>query len=99
MHLLLEVGTLEDVLWEGRAPTYAAATGIASNRHMRDVLDAKGYAFTYHEYDGPHDAIVWRGTLGDALLELLPRGDRPPATGAAAPAPGTPGSAGPAGRR
>ncbi len=69
MHL--EVGTLEDVAWEFAFPQYATSTVLLSNRHLRDVLDAKGYSFSYHEYNGPHDSLIWRGTFGDALISLI----------------------------
>jgi enterochelin esterase-like enzyme len=74
----LEVGTLEDVAWEFPFPQYATPTVLLANRHLRDVLDARGYRFCYHEYNGPHDSIVWRGTFGDALIALV----RPPVSAA-----------------
>ncbi|MEM7130118.1 MAG: alpha/beta hydrolase-fold protein [Chloroflexota bacterium] len=40
------------------------------NRHMRNVLQAKGYPLVYSEYYGGHHWINWRGSLGDALLAL-----------------------------
>lgn len=69
----LEVGTLEHVDWEMTFPRYATPSVLLANRHLRDVLDAKGYAFTYHEYNGPHDPLVWRGTFGDDLVALIGR--------------------------
>jgi len=41
------------------------------NRHMRDVLQAKGYSVHYREFNGGHEYLNWRGTLADALLALV----------------------------
>ena len=76
IRLHLEVGTLEHVDWENPFPRYATPSVLLANRHLRDVLDAKGYAFSYREYNGPHDSLVWRGTVGDAIVELLGRAGR-----------------------
>lgn len=43
---------------------------IAANRHMRDVLSAKGYAIGYSEYDGGHAFLNWSGGMARALLFL-----------------------------
>jgi len=48
-------------------------------RHLRDVLDARGYDATYTEYFGGHDYAWWRGDLGTALATVA--GDWPAGTG------------------
>ena len=44
---------------------------LIANRHLRDVLIAKGYEVKYQEFAGHHSAVNWRGTFSDALLFLL----------------------------
>ena len=43
---------------------------LVVNRHMRDVLRAKGYSVHYVETDGGHNHESWRATLADGLLAL-----------------------------
>ena len=61
LRFYLEVGLLEHT---------RDADMVFSNRHMRDVLEAKGYDVTYREYMGGHHYICWRGSLADGLLAL-----------------------------
>ncbi|MGH9944694.1 MAG: alpha/beta hydrolase-fold protein [Pyrinomonadaceae bacterium] len=44
---------------------------LHSNRHLRDVLRAKGYEVEYSEFNGRHDHIGWRGSLSQGLVELV----------------------------
>jgi enterochelin esterase-like enzyme len=44
---------------------------LVTNRHLRDVLRAKGYDVYYQEFEGDHEFINWRGTLADGLIVLL----------------------------
>ncbi|CAO3454372.1 hypothetical protein [Azospirillum argentinense] len=46
---------------------------LESSRHLRDVLEAKGYEVTYRDYAAGHDRFAWRGILGDGLLALFGR--------------------------
>ncbi len=47
---------------------------LETNRHLRDVLLAKGYLVTHREVAGGHDYLVWRGTLSDGLVDLIGTG-------------------------
>jgi enterochelin esterase family protein len=44
---------------------------LASNRHLRDVLQARGYPVHYREFSGGHNTVIYRGTLADGLLALF----------------------------
>jgi enterochelin esterase-like enzyme len=44
---------------------------LVPNRHLRDVLLAKGYEVHYQEFIGGHDYLSWRGTLADGLILLM----------------------------
>ncbi|MFE4970794.1 enterochelin esterase [Kitasatospora sp. NPDC056651] len=46
---------------------------LGQNRHLRDVLTARGYDFDYREFNGGHDYACWRGGLADGLAGLLRR--------------------------
>ncbi len=61
----LEVG-----IFEG-GPVYNL---LRENRHLRDVLEARGYPVAYREFAGGHDYFTWRSSLGDGLIALLGEG-------------------------
>lgn len=52
----MEAGRLEDRQGDGTSL-------LAANRHLRDVLMAKGYRVHYFEVYGDHDPVHWRRTL------------------------------------
>jgi len=41
------------------------------NRHLRDVLTAKGYELDYSEVAGGHEPLTWRGGIAPGLTQLL----------------------------
>lgn len=43
---------------------------LEHNRHLRDVLRAKGYEVRYQEFPGGHDRMNWRTSFPDALAWL-----------------------------
>ncbi|GLV61174.1 hypothetical protein KDH_79900 [Dictyobacter sp. S3.2.2.5] len=62
LRFYIEVGLLE------RATT---VDQVVTNRHLRDVLQAKGYEASYAEFNGGHEYLCWRGSLANGLLTLL----------------------------
>ena len=64
----LEVGIFET----DRSPDGGPGQ-VATNRHLRDVLRARGYDVMYAEFPGAHEYFNWRGTLSTALVHFLPR--------------------------
>ena len=44
---------------------------LMANRHLRDVLQAKGYELDYVEFSGGHDFVGWRRALPAAIRWLL----------------------------
>ena len=45
-------------------------TPLVANRHLRDVLQAKGYAVQLQEINGGHDFFNWQAGLADGLVSL-----------------------------
>lgn len=71
----LEVGLYDNVPGASR-PVHDLVldeTNLMGNRHLRDVLRAKGYDVTYREVGGAHEFVHWRAMLADGLLTLLGR--------------------------
>ena len=44
---------------------------IENNHRMRDALKAKGNDVVYNEYNGGHDHVNWRVSLGNGMCSLL----------------------------
>jgi enterochelin esterase-like enzyme len=66
VHFVLQVGVME------RHPTPANGPSILqTNRHFRDVLNAKGYPLHYSEVAGGHEPLSWRGGIGEGLVQLI----------------------------
>jgi enterochelin esterase family protein len=70
LHFYLDAGVLEvnSLLALGASPNL-----VVANRHMRNVLQAKGYPVHYAEFSGGHDYLCWQGTLAEGLLALIGR--------------------------
>jgi len=62
----LDCGLMEISRAETGAPSI-----LETNRHLRDVLLAKGNKVHYQEFNGGHEYINWRGQLADGLIALL----------------------------
>jgi enterochelin esterase-like enzyme len=65
LHVYLEAGLLEDEV---------GASGVSiltSVRHLRNLLQAKGYRVEYAEFVGTHDVIHWQGTFATGLVALV----------------------------
>lgn len=62
----LQVGNLEEAQMTDGGPSQ-----LAANRHLRDTLQTKGYAVSYQEYSGGHDASSLEFPLAQGLMEIL----------------------------
>ncbi len=69
----LEAGWFEDLFSYEPSPWKGDISLLASNRHFRDVLQAKGYFVHYQEYNGGHHEANWRGSVADGLIVLIGR--------------------------
>ncbi len=68
LRFYLDVGDRETTSVGPGAPNQ-----IASSRHLRDALRAKGYPVTYTEYPGWHDYVNWRNLFPTALTAIFGR--------------------------
>ena len=50
---------------------------LMANRHLRDVLLAKGYGVQYEEFAGHHSPVNLRGTLATALMFVFAKAGAP----------------------
>ena len=66
LRFFLTVGLLETDTTPGNGPTQ-----VMVNRHMRNVLEARGYPVTYRELNEGHNFLSWRGSLAEGLLNLF----------------------------
>jgi enterochelin esterase-like enzyme len=62
----LEIGLLETAAIPSRDPSM-----LTANRHLRDVLRAKGNEVYYVEHFSGHEHLSWRATIAEALIALL----------------------------
>jgi enterochelin esterase family protein len=72
IRFVLQAGILEIVATPLNGPSI-----LATNRHLRDVLRAKGYDVYYSEVAGGHEPLAWRGGIAEGLMQLLSRADQP----------------------
>jgi enterochelin esterase-like enzyme len=64
LRFYLEAGLMEDKPREG-------VSLLTANRHLRTVLQARGNAVEYREFNGGHSVLNWRGSFADGLLTLF----------------------------
>jgi enterochelin esterase-like enzyme len=62
----LEIGLLETASIPSRDPSM-----LTANRHLRDVLTAKGNRVQYLEHYSGHEHLCWRATIAEALIYML----------------------------
>lgn len=67
LRLFLAVGNLETVVTATNRGHYMLGT----NRHLRDVLLARGYDLEYWEFAGAHSDLSWQDALARGLVALL----------------------------
>lgn len=64
VHFYLEAGQFE-------SNPRGGGSILGTTRHLRDVLQAKGYPVQLHEYASGHGYFYWRYNVPDALIRLL----------------------------
>lgn len=67
-NIYVECGKMEDHSEFQRY--FGGTSNLLTNRHLRNVLIAKGYKHNYYEYEGGHDFIQWSDSLKRGLLYL-----------------------------
>ncbi|WP_416148687.1 alpha/beta hydrolase [Salipaludibacillus sp. HK11] len=55
---------------------YGGTSNLLTNRHLRNVLQSKGYNLKYHEFNGGHDFIQWIDSLKRGLIYFYGQGRR-----------------------
>jgi enterochelin esterase family protein len=70
VRIWMNVGVME--VGNTRFPYTANLT--LSNRHLRQILNLRGYDVTYEEYVGGHDFITWRDTIHRGLEHFIAPG-------------------------
>jgi enterochelin esterase family protein len=65
LRFVLQVGILEI----GPTPLNGPSI-LVTNRHLKDVLRAKGYEVHYSEVAGGHEPLAWRGGVAEGLVQL-----------------------------
>lgn len=73
VRIVLQPGLLEVVQTPLNGPSI-----LDANRHLRDVLIAKGYTLYYSEAAGGHEPVTWRGGMAPGLIQLMGKLDHPP---------------------
>jgi len=63
----LQIGLLEGL----STARLGSPTMLIASRHLRDVLQAKGYTVQLQEINGGHDFFNWQAALPDGLTALL----------------------------
>lgn len=63
----LQIGLLENL----SVARPDSPTNLLASRHLRDVLQAKGYEVRLQEINGGHDFFNWQAALPDGLTALL----------------------------
>ncbi|MBT2653135.1 alpha/beta hydrolase-fold protein [Oceanobacillus sp. ISL-73] len=66
--IYLECGKMENHSEFQRC--FGGASNLLTNRHLRNVLTAKEYSYSYYEFNGGHDFIQWIDSLRRGLMNL-----------------------------